>query len=595
MDSETKPKIGKIIKMLWPHIAKNKWIVLATLAMGIITASFSVAEPVVYGQILDRIISALTNDQLGEGLFQGIIPLLLFWGGLVVGGVIVDIGYIYSAWWIANQSCVTHLSSLFRHILRFDLRRFQNEKSGSLLKRFDAGWEAQFSVIATLFENLYLSAARFMIGNAIQFYLDWRLALIALIPVPLILFTGYINYRYARQEQDRLSRLYEDIYGFVGDVMANIATVKSFVREKVSHRIMNTKFIEARQRQDKVNWVWSGAGAAYGALFMGGRLLIFASGVGFVANGSMTVGTLITFLGMAGTLFNSIRVMVSSFPNLLKDLVSLERARLLWEEQPEIISKPDAVKIRKVEGDIAFKNVSFAYNEKDALKNIDFEIPAGRMVALVGESGAGKSTLSKLLLRFEDPTKGSIELDGRDIRDIHIQSLRKNIGLVMQDNLLFHDTILANIKLAKPSATKKEVIAAAKRAQAHKFIDALPEGYKSVVGERGVKLSGGERQRIALARVFLEDPPVLILDEATSALDSKTEHDLQIALEEVMKGRTSLVIAHRLSTVMAANEILVMDQGEIVDRGSHSELIKRDGLYKDYWNIQAGGYKDMLN
>lgn len=195
-----------------------------------------------------------------------------------------------------------------------------------------------------------------------------------------------------------------------------------------------------------------------------------------------------------------------------------------------------------------------------------------------------------MMLRFEDPKSGSVLIDDRNLQELTLNSLRKNVGFVMQENLLFHDTIFNNIKLAKPGASEKKIIEAAKRAQAHNFISKLPDGYKSMVGERGVKLSGGEKQRIALARVFLEDPPILVLDEATSALDSKTEHQLQQALEEVMKNRTTIVIAHRLSTVMAADNILVMDKGKIVDQGTHEELIKRGGLYKNYWEIQAGGY-----
>jgi len=283
---------------------------------------------------------------------------------------------------------------------------------------------------------------------------------------------------------------------------------------------------------------------------------------------------------------------VNQLSNISLQLVRMNRAAQLYFEEPAVKDLDRTRRLKQVRGAVVFDDVSFAYSNGEAvLRDVTFEVPAGKTVALVGESGAGKSTLAQMMTRFHDPIEGAVKIDGVDIREMKLEFLRKHVGFVMQDNMLFHDSILDNIRFAKPGASKDAVIRAARKAQAHDFIKTLKGGYDTIVGERGVKLSGGQKQRIALARVFLADPPVLVLDEATSALDSKTEHALQAALEGVMKDRTTIVIAHRLSTVMGADEILVMDKGRVVDRGTHAQLIRRkDGLYKEYWKIQAGGY-----
>jgi len=337
---------------------------------------------------------------------------------------------------------------------------------------------------------------------------------------------------------------------------------------------------------------WAVVDATQGGVYVGGRLLLFVSGVYLVASGATTIGVVVMFLGLAGRYYGSVQQILAQAPHGLKSMSSLNRLLRLWNSIPVIQEAEKPISMKKVSGDIVFDDVSFTYKQgqKHVLRDISYHIKPGQTIALVGSSGAGKSTLAKMLPRFYDPTEGAILLDGVDMRQISLKDLRRNIGFVMQENLLFHDTIFKNIAFVRPGASKRAVVQAAKRAQVHDFIMSTPQGYGTQVGERGVKLSGGQKQRIALARILLADPPVLVLDEATSALDSKTEHDLQAALLEVFKDRTTIVIAHRLSTVIHADVILVMEKGRIVDMGKHNQLIKKPGLYKEYWQIQAGGY-----
>lgn len=326
---------------------------------------------------------------------------------------------------------------------------------------------------------------------------------------------------------------------------------------------------------------------------MVGRLIVFVAGIWLVSRGETTVGTFVTFLGMTNYLLAPVQYAVAnSLPHLSKCQSALRLYANLMEEENDVVERPGARTLTKVTGVLEVSNVSFRYQDQSmpALHGVSITVPRGKSCALVGPSGAGKSTFIKLLNRTIDPTKGAIFLDGVDIRSYALRSLRSHIGVVTQDSYLFHDTIFNNVRFVRPKATRKQVIDACKKAQAHTFISKLPKGYDSVVGERGVKLSGGERQRIALARIFLTDPPILLLDESTSALDSETEKMVQESLREVMRGRTTIVIAHRLSTIYLADQIAVVQNGRIVDRGTHDELIKKGGLYDRLWSLQAGGY-----
>lgn len=593
MNREDRRKIEykKIWKMVKPSV-KSAWRVIPFIILfGALEALLTIAEPYIFGSVVDSIIASVDAEATVSQALQSLSPWLIGWSVVLVFGTIFAALHMYMTWRSGNLQLMNLLSRWLDKIYALDLRRFETSRSGELLKRIDKAWDGFWRVheffLMKFLRSIFIFSSAIILGSMI----DWRFTLIALAPVPLIIIIGLYNLRTAETVQDEINEKWESITGFIGDTIANIATVKSFVEEAKRVHKVTRKYRQAFVQQMRINTRWSSAYASYGGLYTAGRFLLFVFGTVFIVQGSVTVGVLIMFLGFLHQIYWSVQTIVNELPYLLEAFSRLSRVGKLFYEIPDVQDQPGAKALRKFKGEVVFDHVSFSYQDgKKVLQDVSFVVPDGQTFALVGESGAGKSTLAKTMLRFHDPQKGSIFIDGKDICDVTLSSLRKNVGLVMQENMLFHETVMQNIKLAKPGASKKEIIKAAKRAQAHDFIKKLPKGYDTVVGERGVKLSGGEKQRIAIARVFLEDPPILVLDEATSALDSKTEHKLQEALHEVMKNRTTIVIAHRLSTVMAADKILVIDKGKIVDSGTHQELIGRDSLYRDYWEIQACNY-----
>lgn len=584
-------RFRKIFKMLWPAL-KARWYFWPFFVFAAsLLAILAVAEPYIYGSIVDELVEIAGLSIAPREGFDLILPFLLIWGGLVIFETSFTALYMYVSWYFGNWVLADYLKQLFGRILRLDVELFKSEKAGELLRRFDNAWNAMWHVSYHTSKTYLEGIARFIAALGVGLWIDWRLTIVALVPIPLTVIIGALQMKASAKHQHGVNKKWEKITGVVGDAYANIATVKSFSQEVSLVKRFFRMYASSWKYQMKVNRLWATVEAGYGAIYIFGRLLIFGFGTWFILEGATTIGTMIMFLGFANFLFGSVQMVMSTLPNMSKSLVEMDRTLKYWNKVPKIREKSNAKALRKVQGQVAFNKVTFGYDEgRTVLKKISFTIPTGQTYAMVGESGAGKSTLAQMLLRYYDPDKGLISIDGHDIRDLKLRNLRSNVGFVMQENLLFHDTVMNNIRLAKPSASIKEVEKAARRAQAHHFIKNLPQGYKSIVGERGVKLSGGEKQRIALARVFLENPPILVLDEATSALDSKTEYELQKALKEAMKGRTSLVIAHRLSTVMEADQIIVMDKGRVVAQGAHEELVKTSGLYREYWTIQAGGY-----
>ena len=591
-EKEKRVSYPAVWRMLAPIVKPLKWYFLLCVLFASVIAGLGVAEPYIYGNIIDSVTSSVSKHLSPQDGFSAITPYLLAWVGVVLGGVILTGFFVWTGWYIGNQVEKRNQTQVFRKMLTLSLSRFHNERSGAFLNRFIAGDEAIWMLNVHLTRNLLQSLMALIFVLAFGFYLDWRLALASLAVVPIDMGIGFWHLHLSLHKQNKLLQKWEETTGVVGDAFANIATVQSSAGEKRLVKRYVDLYAQVLKIQLKLNYAWAMVDAGTSGVNIAGRLIIFVVGAYLVLKGETTLGSLIMFLGFAGALYGTVQGIFNILPDFSRQLNRLRRLAYIFEEIPEVQDRVNAKPAPKLRGEIEFDHISFAYQDGggEVLRSVNVKIPAGSTFAIIGESGAGKSTLAKMLARFADPTKGAIRFDGVDLRDMTLESLRPQVGFVMQENLLFHDSVLDNIRFAKQGATREEVIESAKRAQAHEFITRLPKGYDTVVGERGVKLSGGQKQRIALARVLLSNPPILVLDEATSALDSKTEHDLQKALREVMKGRTTIVIAHRLSTVMDADRILVMDKGKIVDEGRHEDLIGRDNLYKKFWEIQAGGY-----
>ncbi len=583
--------IRDTLVMLWPSIKPLRWYFVLFVLLAAASTGVALAEPYLYGSLVDALIALSTRATAASDAFAALAPYLVLWTAIVVAETALSAAFTYAVWKFGNQWQGWFMQAMYERMLRLDVRRFQEERAGEMLRKFDNTWEALWTLNTFILRTSLAALFTIGIGLALGLSIDWRLTVVSLVPLPILIGLGFYNYKKTEKEQHEAHKLWEEISGHTGDSFANIGTVKGFAGETRVVKKFSTLFREALDRQLHVNKKWAITEAGSGGVYLLGRLCIFAVGAWYVVQGQTTVGRMIMFLGLSTYILNSLQAALNVLPEVTRHLVRIRRTAALWAEVPDIQERPDAVTLKDIHGDVAFEDVKFSYRSgAEVLRGVSFTIPAGKTVALIGGSGAGKSTLSNMLMRFYDPTGGRITLDGHDLRDIKLKSLRQNVGFVMQENILFNDTILGNLKFGRPDATEKEVITACKRAQAHDFISGLKDGYNTAVGERGLKLSGGQKQRIALARVLLADPPILVLDEATSALDSKTEHDLQAALKEVMKDRTTLVIAHRLSTVLSADNIVVLEKGRVVDQGKHEDLIKRGGLYKQYWEIQAGGY-----
>lgn len=420
-----------------------------------------------------------------------------------------------------------------------------------------------------------------------MFYLDWKLSLLTFIVVPMVGQAMKIFGRKLKRSGTLIQERLADMTAFLQESLAAVRVVKSFVREQ--HEIErydreNERNFEAAMLNIRLMSMLTPTVEFLAALAV--TVIVWFGGYEVVEE-KITAGALVAFLTYAVNLANPVKRISRVFGTLQQAMAAADRVFELMDLPETIGDKPEAKPLPRVTGRVKVENVSFSYGEDaPALRNISFEVQPGQMVAFVGPSGAGKSTIANLLPRFYDVTEGSILVEGMDVRDVTLGSLREQIGIVPQETMLFSGSVWENIRYGRLDATDEEVVEAAKAANADEFIRQLPEGYDTKLGERGVNISGGQRQRLAIARAILKDPQILILDEATSALDTESEKVVQAALDRLMVGRTSFVIAHRLSTILGADRILVIDHGEIVEAGTHEELLAKGGLYSNLYNIQ---------
>lgn len=476
----------------------------------------------------------------------------------------------------------------FEHLFALSLRWHLERRTGEVARVISRGLQAVGFMLHTALFTMGPVVLELLLVTIV---LVWKyppsfalvtLATVAVYAVFTIVTTDWRNrFRRAMNEKDN------EVSARAVDGLINYEIVKAFGNESYETRRLDRALAAYEDAAVKAQASLSFLNAGQAAIIAVGVTIVMALAARGVVAGELTVGDVVLVNAFLLQLYLPLNFLGVLYRELRQSLTDLEHVGEILDLRPEIEDAPDAEPLRLSKGTVEFDRVRFAYDpRRPILKEVSFTIPAGRKVAIVGASGAGKSTIVRLLFRFFDVTGGAIRIDGQDIRSVTQASLRAAIGLVPQDTVLFNDTIAANIAYGRPGATRAEIEKAAKVAQIHDFIMSLPDGYDTLVGERGLKLSGGEKQRVAIARVVLKDPPILVLDEATSALDTLTERSLQSALAEAARGRTTLVIAHRLSTVVDADEILVLDGGRIVERGSHEQLLARRGLYAALWTRQ---------
>ncbi|AYC78534.1 SAV1866 family putative multidrug efflux ABC transporter [Staphylococcus aureus] len=576
-----------MIKRYLQFVKPYKYRIFATIIVGIIKFGIPMLIPLLIKYAIDGVINnhALTTDEKVHHLTIAIgIALFIF----VIVRPPIEFIRQYLAQWTSNKILYDIRKKLYNHLQALSARFYANNQVGQVISRVINDVEQTKDFILTGLMNIWLDCITIIIALSIMFFLDVKLTLAALFIFPFYILTVYVFFGRLRKLTRERSQALAEVQGFLHERVQGISVVKSFAiedNEAKNFDKKNTNFLTRALKHTRWN---AYSFAAINTVTDIGPIIVIGVGAYLAISGSIIVGTLAAFVGYLELLFGPLRRLVASFTTLTQSFASMDRVFQLIDENYDIKNGVGAQPIEIKQGRIDIDHVSFQYNDNEApiLKDINLSIEKGETVAFVGMSGGGKSTLINLIPRFYDVTSGQILIDGHNIKDFLTGSLRNQIGLVQQDNILFSDTVKENILLGRPTATDEEVVEAAKMANAHDFIMNLPQGYDTEVGERGVKLSGGQKQRLSIARIFLNNPPILILDEATSALDLESESIIQEALDVLSKDRTTLIVAHRLSTITHADKIVVIENGNIVETGTHRELIAKQGAYEHLYSIQ---------
>ena len=561
--------------------------IFLTIVIGVIKFAIPLFIPILIKVVIDDIIGAeaLTNDEK--------ITQLIYWlGGTALVFLIVrpPIEYYrqYLAQLVSNKILFDIRKKMYIHLQKLSLKYYSNTRAGEVISRVINDVEQTKNFVMIGLMNVWLDLATILIAIGIMLTMNVKLTLVTLLAFPFYAFSVKYFFGRLRDLTKERSQALAGVQSYLHERVQGMSIIKTFTLEKHEQKLFNEtngEFLDAAVKQT----VWNAkAFAVVNTITDIAPLLVIAYAGYEAIHGRLSVGTMAAFIAYVERLYSPLRRLVNSSTTLTQSFASMDRVFELMDEEYDIVDKKGATTLGTSSGEVTFSNVSFQY-EKDGhliLEDVDFRVNAGETVAFVGMSGGGKSTIISLIPRFYDVTEGQVLIDGKDVRDITIESLRQQIGIVLQDNILFSDSVKSNILMGKPGATDEEVIEAAIAANAHDFIMELPEGYETKVGERGVKLSGGQKQRVAIARVFLKNPSILVLDEATSALDLESESLIQDSLEKLASNRTTIIVAHRLSTITHADNIFVIENGKVMENGSHAELMKKKNIYYNLFQIQ---------
>ncbi len=580
--TEKPTNVGETLRRLLGYL-KPYWPLLLGAGLMVVLGSLArIAGPYLTGLAVDRYI---TKDDL-PGLSRIMFVLL----GVYIFNWFTDFAQTYITVLVGQKVLYTMRDDLFRHFQRLSVSFFDQREAGDLMSRLTNDTQVINRILNAGLVRL-IGNFLFLIGVLIaMLMLNWKLALVSMSVLPMMLLsTKFFSKRVriaSRTSREKLGKVSTELE----ENISGVREVQAFGRERETireFRSVNAENRDANVQMQTINSAFRPTLDVFGSI---GIALVLGFGGAMALNDAVTVGVIVAFLNYVRRFFQPVRAISNQYTMVQTAIAAAERIFAILDEPPQIVDAPDAVELAQVEGHVVFDHVSFRYTpDTPVLQDVSFEARPGQMIAIVGPTGAGKTTMVNLLMRFYDVDEGRILLDGHDLRQVKQESLRRQIGMVLQDNYLFSGSVMDNIRYGRLDASDEEVIAAARTAGADVFIRALPQGYQTPLRERGSNLSLGQRQLIAIARAILSDPRILILDEATSSVDTRTERAIQAALEKLLHGRTSIVIAHRLSTIRSADQVLVLSEGRIVERGTHTELLTAKGFYYQLYSSQFGG------
>lgn len=545
----------------------------------IIAAGGTAYLPFVIKDMVDQVLSEKNTTML-NWIVLSIVVVFVIRG-------IAYYGQSYLMNYVGQRVIIDIRKAVFEKLQRLSMSFYDKHKTGTIMSYVTNDVSALQSAMVENVVEMITETVILVASIVMMIYLDWKLFLVTFATFPVVLFFIDSFGKRIRKSGSRIQEAAADITSVLQEVASSPRVIKSFVREGYEVDRFDKENMNNFRANMKYAQLSSTLTPTIEFVAAIGVSIILWYGGNSVINGSITAGSLVAFLTYAVNISNPIKRLSRVIGNIQRALAAAQRVFDVLDLPEAIKNAPDAKALPKVKGDVRFNDVSFAYNEnEEVLSHVSFEVKPGEMIAFVGPSGAGKSTVASLLPRFYDATNGSITIDGQDIRKVTLDSLREQVGIVPQETVLFNGSVYDNILYGRLDATREEVEAAAKAANAHDFIMQLPNGYETMLGDRGMNISGGQRQRISIARAILKNPQILILDEATSALDTESERVVQEALDRLMVGRTSFVIAHRLSTIKNADKIMVLEKGQLIEQGNHDELMAMDGLYAHLYKIQ---------
>ena len=577
MPKVTKKMLSRILSYFIPYWTRM-FLVIGCI---MVTSILGLVPPILIKNIIDKALPQKDLKLLSLFIFVSI--------GITIILGLLQVAQSYLSVWISKHIMLTMKNQMYSHLQRMSLNFYSAAKPGEITTRLTSDIDGIQDIFNSTVVNA-LSSIFVLISTALVLVtMNWKLAIVGMIILPTFIFptrkVGKLKWKIATKSQERISDLNQIIqenFSISGAILTKIFTKEKDEYAKFAHT--NEEVASLQIRESVVGRWFRMTVTTF--ISIGPMLIYFYGGYLFI-KGEISVGSIIAFVALLGRLYSPVSQLSNIHIDVTRSLALFKRIFEYFDQKQEIDDNPDAITLATIKGKVEFEKVHFSFNsEVKVLENISFSVDPGTMVALVGPSGAGKTTITNLIPRLYDVIDGSIKIDDQDIRDVTLESLRKQIGIVMQEPYLFNDTIEENLRYGKSDATDEEIIKACQAAYIHDFIMTLPENYKTVVGNRGIKLSGGEKQRVSIARVILKNPRIIILDEATSSLDSVSEEYIQKAMVPLLSNRTSFVIAHRLSTVHASDQILVIENGIVAELGKHEELINQEGLYKQLYETQ---------